>query len=89
MAKYNREFCEDYFRKIRQLGDESFVRMWMHMAKLAQVPSGNMDAWLVEWDNMSPWNQQGVLFLIAPEIDRIARDRAMEASRRARVEDPL
>jgi hypothetical protein len=89
VANFDRAYCEDYFRKIRQLPDESFVRMWMHTAGLVLLRSRNLDAWLVEWANMSPWNRQAVLFLMAPEIDRIARERAMEASREARVDDPL
>lgn len=90
MAIYNREYCEDYFRKIRQLDDVSFVGMWAHMADLVhRVPAVAVDAWLIEWANMAPWNRQQVLFLMTPEIDRIARERAMAAAKKARVEDPL
>lgn len=95
MADYDRQLCEDYVCKALELGCETFVRLWMHAAGLVPVPYGVMtsrpqlDSMVVEWANMRPWNQQGVLFLMVSHLDDIARQKALEASLRARVQDPI
>jgi hypothetical protein len=94
MAKYDPQLCEDYVRRALDLGTVTFTRLWVHAAGLVpvhppEVPTLQLDAMAVEFTNMGPWDQQGVLFLMAGHIDKIARYAAMNAASRARVADPI
>lgn len=88
MAEYDPQLCEDYVRRALELGPASFVRLWVFAAEIVSPPR-QLDAMVVEWQNMRPWDRQGVLFLMAKHIDEIARQVAVAAASRARVQDPI
>jgi hypothetical protein len=95
MAEYDRHICEDYVARALKFGYSTFVRLWMHA--IGMVPMSyklmtslpQLDSMVVEWETMKPWNRQDVLFLMAIHLDKIARQKAMEASLQARIIDPI
>ena len=91
MVEYDPKLCEDYVQRALDLGPSTFVCLWAHHAGLLATANARetVDLMIAEWQNMRPWNKQGVLFLMADHIDEIARKIAMEASRMARVQDPI
>lgn len=74
----------------RRLSDADLVYVWSVFAFHEGGAVDDVTAYFVNWwDGLSLWNKQGVLFALAPEIDRIARQQAMTMASRARVEEPL
>jgi hypothetical protein len=94
MTDYDLQLCEDYVERALNFGTATFARLWVHAAGLVpvhppEVHRLQLDAMAVEFTNMRPWNQQGVLFLMADHIDKIARYAAVNAASRARTQDPI
>ncbi len=99
MAFYSRKNCEQFVRMVLNMGEPTFVRLWIHASGLVLRHNSTLDALaldrppidvvVTEWENLSPWDKQGVLFFMIPHIERIASNVAMAESRRARELDPL
>jgi len=91
LATYDRQTCEDFVERARViLTENAFVELWAWVSKGTSWTMGQnyCDGFVAEWINMPIWNKQAVLFLMAPHIDRIARDRAKRLADKARIEDP-
>jgi hypothetical protein len=98
---YSRKNCESFVKTVLAIGESTFVRLWMHAAGLVPRRVDNsefdahvlarppLDALVVEWENMSAWDKQGVLFLMLPHIERIASKAAVAAAKRARELEPI
>lgn len=92
MAIYSREYCEDFVQRLLKLTDADVVRFWIYACGMVAEEVKTMvqlDAFVVEWNNMPIWNRQGVCFLLVEHIEYIARDRAKTWAAAARVVDPL
>lgn len=89
-VQYDRRYCEEFTQRVLFLGDQYFVRFWMHATGLVDGgPFYQVDALFVEWKNMSLWNKQAILFLMIDPLGRIASEKARELCGLARQQEPL
>jgi hypothetical protein len=88
---YDRSFCEEFVNRVLEAPPTIVVLIWVRLAFGTALTAASDDLWrLVEqWPSLSKWNQQAILYLLAPHIDRIARARAEAVCREAREEEPL
>lgn len=89
-VQYDRARCVEYVYKVKaQLCNGDLARFWVHIAfDGSDVPEA-IDSLLEEWQALSLWEQQSVLYMLAPVITEIATNRAHDVSQQAREEEPL
>jgi len=93
VVKYDGALCEQYvLEMLHRLTQEEFVRVWFVFSfgedGISWIDDGTA-YFLNSWKDMSCWNKQAVLFLMATHITAIAHQVAMTMASRARVEEPL
>ena len=88
---YSREKCEDLVRRIMDLGPDMPQRIWLQL----QDPYVNLifrrdeEDLIIEFNRMSLWNKQAVLFMLVPHIEQIAAREAKKLCDLARQREPL
>jgi len=91
MADYSTERVNTFTDRLLQLDDDPLVQVWAKCCGFA----GNLiliEAYrrlVCEFFEMSAWDQQAVLYQVAPAIARVARSAAGAAATKARTTDPL
>lgn len=92
-VEYSREACESFVGDARTLlSPPHFVAFWYYLAFGRLICSDAIQAaqrLAAQWQTMSLWNRQGVLYLMAPLVGTVAQEAARESVKRARLEAPL
>lgn len=92
-VKYSRTFCENFvFCLEHDFSYRELLELWTAMVFSDVRPAPPfivaMPEWVI-WREASPWNKQGILFLLAPIIERMPGQFALKFSSIARKTDPL
>lgn len=90
---YSRVACEAFVqRALNLLEPPQLVAFWYYLA-FGRLLCGDAirEAKMLanEWQKLSLWNQQGVLFQLVPHVEKAARDVAQARAKLARIKEPL
>lgn len=88
---YDRMYCEEFAERCYDLPRDEFVSTWYYFAfrKLGTPISPQTKVLMEEFNQLSLWNQQGVLFCLADWLASVANDVAQERAGEARTKEPL
>lgn len=88
---YNRARCEQFVERLLEAPPTIVALVWARLAFNTQlVAAGIHTAPLIEeWETLSLWNRQAILYMLAPHIERIACARAHAVEQEAREKEPL
>ena len=92
---YSRSFCEEFVTSITKHDNKDIVLFWTALAfgfrmwPTLRMMSVEMSHLKDQWESMSLWNKQGILYLLAPHISEIASLAARCEAQKARQFEPL
>lgn len=93
MPDYDTGVVNEFTEKLRGLGAPDLVQVWFKLCGWWGMKDDTLSdkQWELvdEFQALSLWNQQGVLYQLVPLITELARTVAHKAAAKARKEDPL
>lgn len=88
---YSRTRCEQFVERLLVAPPPIVVRVWTRLAfDTSFIATGIHTGPLIEeWETLSLWNKQAILYMLVPHIERIAAERANAVEQEARELEPL
>ncbi len=93
MANYDPGRVSAFVERLLQCDDHLLVLVWIQLCEWADDDDLHLteryEKLVRDFNSMSPWDRQSVLYQLVPVIQRIATAASHKASQVARTEDPL